>query len=130
MTRFCLFFLCLFAPLAIAQDHIPRSRVELLEHLQNDLSSALAHGNLTYDDRVNLNEINGILGRNIGAERGSQHADERELKNMLKETEKLARRSGIAPPDRVMVERDCEELKYNLEHGPPVYRGYHQPLKY
>ena len=130
MLRYCVPILCLGACLAIGQDRVPRSRVELLEQLQNNLGSAVAHAVFSYDDRVRINEFNAILARNIGAERGPQRADPRELKNMLRDIRKLCTHSGVLPRDRLTLERDCEELKYNLEHGPPVYRGYHQPLRY
>jgi hypothetical protein len=126
----CLIAACSIGSIAAAQDRIPRNRVDLLEQVQNDLGRVLARGALSYDDRVNLNEINGVLAKNIGAERGSQQGDAHELKITLKATEKLAKRIGMDPRDRATLERDCEELKYNLEHGPPVYRGYKQPLRY
>ncbi len=113
-----------------AQDHVPRARVELLESVQNDLNGVIARGTLAYDDRVALNDLIGVIGKNIGSERGSHNVDEKELKNALKEIQKISKKSGIGQRDRVALEEDCEALKYNLEHGLPVYRGYKQPVRY
>jgi hypothetical protein len=98
--------------------------VDALEQMQNDLGGAIARGRLSLQDREKLNEINAVLGENLGAERGAHHIDQRKVKVALKDIEKLEDKNVFADADRAKLDRDRKALKAVLDGKYPVYRGY------
>jgi hypothetical protein len=90
------------------------SLLEVLENLQNDLSSAVVRGHLTPDDRSRLLDINGVLAVNLGRERNRKPVDEKELKSTAKEIEKLVRRPAFEREDAAKLDADLDDLKEGL----------------
>jgi len=90
------------------------SLLDVLENLQNDLSSALVRGHLTNDDRSRLLDINGVLAVNLGRQRNKKPVDEKELKSTMKDIEKLVRRPAFERDDAVKLDTDLDELRTGL----------------
>jgi hypothetical protein len=102
------------------------SLAEAMEALQNDLSAAIARGHPGVEDREKWNQINAVLGENIGQESASRSVNDKKLKALMKDVDGLSGKGIFTPTDRAKVERDCETLKSLLKHKYPVYRGYRQ----
>lgn len=110
-------------PLVIAFSLIPhlaaqQSRVKLIETLQDDLSTAIAHTtNLAPKDRSKLEHSTQVLIAAASMQRERHRVDTGKVKGALKDIEKVEKTNVFSVKDRMLLDDDRAALKKNLDQA-------------